>query len=124
VGFFSNLTAAWKIGQSAQFIQKYLEVENALGMFKGDPKDTSQKLVLALWADRPELKGSPMLVAAGALANGIKHFDGKRNKSLADVLFRCLQNILEHDVHPAMDVTLLRGADKALAEMAYAAFKS
>jgi hypothetical protein len=124
MGFLSNLTAAWKFGQSAEFIQKYLEVENVTGMYKGDPKATSEKLVLALWADHPDLMGKPMLVAAAALANGIKHFDSTGQRAVADSFFRCLQNLLIQDVRLAMDVTVLRGPDKELADMAYAALES
>jgi hypothetical protein len=124
MGFLSNMSAAWKLGRSTAFIQKYLEVENVTGMYKGDPRSTSAKLVLALWADHPELKGKPMLVAAGALANGIKHFDSTGQIAVADAFFRCLQNLLQHDVQRTVDVTMLRGPDKELADMAYAAFDS
>jgi hypothetical protein len=124
MGFLAKMGAAWKLGQSAEFIQKYLEVENVTGMYKGDPKRTSEKLVLALWADHPELTGKPMLVAAGALANGIKHFDSSGDRAVADAFFRCLKNLLQHDVQRTMDVTMLRGPDKQLADMAYAAFDS
>jgi hypothetical protein len=124
MGFLANMGAAWKLGQSAEFIQKYLEVENVTGMYKGDPRRTSEALVRALWADHPDLTGKPMLVAAGALAKGVKHFDSTGQKAVADSFFRCLQNLLQYDVQRTMDVTMLRGPDKQLADIAYAAFES
>jgi hypothetical protein len=49
MGFFSNLRAASTVGTAKQFVQKYLEVENVVGMVKASPKELAEKLVLAVW---------------------------------------------------------------------------
>jgi hypothetical protein len=78
-------------------------------------------------ADLPELaqgqeKCTPVLLAAAAYANGIKHFDGAGNKPLADALFRCLSMLVQYDVTKLVEVGMQRGVDKKLEDMAYAAF--
>jgi hypothetical protein len=64
-----------------------------------------------------------LLVAAASYANGIKHFDASNNEPFANALFRCLSMLLQYDVHPKMDVTMLKGQDRQLLDMAYAVFE-
>lgn len=129
MGFFSNLKAAGTVSTATQFVRRHLEVESACGTFKGDPKVVAEKLVLALWADVPGLadqteKPKSVLVAAAAIANGIKHFDASGNRTLGQVLFRCLGTLLQYDVHKLVDVGTLSPIDSRLWDLAHAPFEN
>jgi hypothetical protein len=127
MGFFSNLKAASTVSTATQFARKHLEVEAACGTFKGDAKAVAEKLVLAVWQDVPGLadqtaKPTAVLVAAAALANGVKHFDATGNKALAQAFFRCLGTLLQYDVHKLVDATMLSPIDSRLWDIAHSPF--
>jgi hypothetical protein len=115
---------AWKVGQATQHAQKYLEVENVTGMVKVNPHSLAERLVVAFRTEHPGLEGDARLVAAAAYAHGIKLFDRSGDNATADSLFRCLNALLQHDIVKTMDVTMLKGADKILCDMAFEAMET
>lgn len=125
---FGQLRAAQKMGLAAGLIQQLLEVESVCGTFKGDTKEGANRIVLAFWAKIPELREVQELpraatLAAAAMAQGIKDLDSVGNKREADMLFRCHGSFMQH-VFPSlvMEPQRLRGVDRKLLDIAYAAF--
>jgi len=129
MGLFGNLRAANKIGTATALVTKLLDVERELGTFRGDTKDTANKLVLAVWAEVPALREAREIpraatLAAAAMANGVRYFDGPgQNKVLADVLFSSLRTFLGN-IYPTLvlDPDSLSRVDNELMTRAYSVF--
>ncbi|MBO0987565.1 hypothetical protein INR38_18885 [Delftia sp. SD018] len=128
MGFFSNLRAARDTGFAVEFVKKQLDLEASLSAFHGNTKELAHSLVIDLWSKTPELaqqKASPksVLLAAAALAHGVKLLDGAGKKDVADFLFRCLRASLSMDVIKLVDSTNLSPIDAKLWNIATSVFE-
>lgn len=131
MGFLSNLRAAGTTSTAALFIEKRLSLVLAAELpgFSGDTRKLSKTLVLDLWSSIPALaqqRANPkaVLVAAAALANGIRNFDAKGRRDLSDKLFPCLRILLENDVKKAVDIAWLSPIDGELFDLAHSVFEA
>jgi hypothetical protein len=133
--FLGNFRAARQITFAAILVQKQLEVQGALGAFRGDSKEVAKKLVLAIWSDVPALRNveqipraavlAAAVLAAAAMANGVTFFSKPSSEALATALSDSLQSYLTQ-VLPQLvvDTERLRGVDRELLTRAYAPFEA
>jgi hypothetical protein len=125
---FGNFRAARQISLATLLIQKQLDVQKGLGSFRGDARHLAKTLVMATWKENPTLRNvdeipRAAVLAAAAMANGVKDLDRLANKPLAEMVRDCLQGYLAH-IFPVlvMDVERLRGVDRVLLAQAYMPF--
>jgi hypothetical protein len=128
VGFFSNLRATGTISVAASFIDKHLSLQADIGRFGVDSRKFAERLVMALWASIPVLANQSanpkaVLVAAAAMAKGIRDADKSGNKQMGDMLHSALQMLILHDVRRLVPIGRAVGIDSDLYDLACAIFE-
>ena len=130
MGFFSNFRTAARASQAATAIQNLLEVEAACGAFRGDTKQFSEKLVLAMLKHPSVIAAMNggqqphyVLLACASLSNGVRQMDSLGEKVTADSLHRCLRLLVSSSYFPGegsgKDDTVLGDLLRSIAFLAF-----
>lgn len=124
MGFWSNVGAAMTTNNAVAYVENSLKAHE----LPGDTQKLAHHLVMDLWASIPALADQSakptkaVLVAAAALANGIRYFDAHDKRYLADKLFPCLNTLLTTAVRKQVDLSRLSSIDSQLLEIAHSVF--
>lgn len=125
-GFFGGVKSTFKKSEAAVVVQNLLEHQARAGFFSSDPAQVSNKLVEAVWSQRPDMfegafgqRPHKISVAAAALANGVFNLseDNPRRVGLALALGNLLSEVeLNGKLYP------FNGIDYELLDMAMTTF--
>jgi hypothetical protein len=125
-GGFSGIKSTLKKSEAAVVVQNLLEHQARAGMFPADPAKVANKLVLAVWSQKPDMfdgkfgqRPHKISVAAAALANGIFNLDEDNPNRTGLVL--ALGNLLS-EVEVNGRLYPLSSIDHQLLEMAMSTF--
>jgi hypothetical protein len=129
MGFWSNLRAEFATGSASHHIDKWMKAALAAGDAAPTGLDTrklGEALVVQLRANLPAIQQSnatpkPMLLAAAALAYGIRQCDTQGKRAMSDRLLPSLRIGLTHEVCK-LDITTFTALDSELFQLAGSVF--